>query len=313
MSNQLAQQTAAQPRTSALALMGSRLHCDPTKLHQTLKDTVFKGATDSELLALVVVANEYGLNPLTKELYAFPAKGGGIVPVVSVDGWIRMVNDHPQMDGVEFEAHNDANGQLEAMTCTIWRKDRSRPIRVTEYLAECQRNTEPWKMKNRMLRHKTLMQCSRVAFGFSGVTDEDEASDQGQRQATGRVIEPEVNPFAERKAIAIEAPPVDEAPPFPTEEAPAAEPAAPASNVIVGYFEKFTTQESKPDAKKPWKLWRVHYSVAGGAFKEAVTFSATIGEDLQWLTEGDKIEIEVEAGEKGDSIKSIGKVEGGAA
>ena len=62
MSNQLAQQTAAQPRTSALALMGSRLNCDPTKLHQTLKDTVFKGATDSELLALVVVANEYGLS-----------------------------------------------------------------------------------------------------------------------------------------------------------------------------------------------------------------------------------------------------------
>ena len=305
MSNQLAQQTAAQPRTSALALMGSRLHCDPTKLHQTLKDTVFKGATDSELLALVVVANEYGLNPLTKELYAFPAKGGGIVPVVSVDGWVRMVNDHPQMDGVEFETHKDAAGKLDAMTCSIWRKDRSRPIRVTEHLAECKRNTEPWKMENRMLRHKALMQCARYAFGFSGVTDEDEASDQGQRQATGRVIEPEVNPFAERKAIAIEAPPAD--------DAPAAEPAAPASNVLVGYFEKFTTQESKPDAKKPWKLWRVHYSVAGGAFKEAVTFSATIGSDIGWLTEGDKIEIEIEPGEKGDTIKSLGKVEGGAA
>lgn len=293
--------------------MGSRLNCDPSKLHQTLKDTVFKGATDSELLALVVVANEYGLNPLTKELYAFPAKGGGIVPVVSIDGWVRMVNDHPQMDGVEFETHKDAAGKLDAITCSIWRKDRSRPIRVTEHLAECRRNTEPWKMENRMLRHKALMQCARYAFGFSGVTDEDEASDQSQRQATGRVIEPEVNPFAERKAIGIEAAPVEDAPPFPTEEA-APEPAeAPASNVIVGYFEKFTTQESKPDAKKAWKLWRVHYSIAGGACREAVTFSATIGTDIEWLTEGDKIEIEVEPGEKGDTIKSIAKAGGGAA
>lgn len=294
--------------------MGSRLNCDPAKLHQTLKDTVFKGATDSELLALVVVANEYGLNPLTKELYAFPAKGGGIVPVVSVDGWVRMVNDHPQMDGVEFESHKDATGKLDAITCSIWRKDRSRPIRVTEHLSECRRNTEPWKMENRMLRHKALMQCARYAFGFSGVTDEDEASDQGQRQATGRVIEPEVNPFAERKAIGIEVQAVEDAPPFPTEE-PAAEPvpAAHPGNVIVGYFEKFETQESKPGAAKPWKLWRVHYSIAGGAFKQATTFSATIGEDLQWLTEGDKIEVEVESGDKGDTIKSVGKVEGGAA
>lgn len=294
--------------------MGSRLNCDPGKLHQTLKDTVFKGATDSELLALVVVANEYGLNPLTKELYAFPAKGGGIVPVVSVDGWVRMVNDHPQMDGVEFESHKDEAGKLDAITCSIWRKDRSRPIRVTEHLSECRRNTEPWKMENRMLRHKALMQCARYAFGFSGVTDEDDASDQSQRQATGRVIEPEVNPFAERKAIGIEAPPVEDAPPFPTDE-PAHEPAppAPAGNVIVGYFEKVETQESKAGAAKPWKLWRVHYSVAGGAFRQATTFSATIGEDLQWLTEGDKIDIEIETTEKGDTIKSVGKVEGGEA
>lgn len=309
MSNQLA--TAASPqRTSALALMGSRLHCDPSKLHQTLKDTVFKGATDSELLALVVVANEYGLNPLTKELYAFPAKGGGIVPVVSVDGWVRMVNDHPQMDGVEFETHKDATGKLDAMTCSIWRKDRSRPIRVTEHLAECKRNTEPWKMENRMLRHKALMQCARYAFGFSGVTDDDEAIDQGERMVTGRVIEPEVNPFAERKAIGIEAAPVEDAPPFPTEEPAAAE--APAGNVIVGYFEKFEVKEGTSKGK-PWKMWRVHYSVAGGAFKEAVTFSATIGADIGWLSDGDKIEIEVEAGDKGDTIKSIAKVEGGVA
>jgi len=296
--------------------MGSRLNCDPSKLHQTLKDTVFKGATDSELLALVVVANEYGLNPLTKELYAFPAKGGGIVPVVSVDGWVRMVNDHPQMDGIEFETHKDANGKLEAITCSIWRKDRNRPIRVTEHLSECRRNTEPWKMENRMLRHKALMQCARYAFGFSGVTDEDEASDQGERQAVGRVVEPEVNPFAERKAIGrIEPAPVEDSPPFPTEEtAPdPAESPAPASNVVVGYFEKVTTQESKPNAAKPWKLWRLHYSIAGGACREAVTFSASIGEDLGWLQEGDKIEVEIEPGAKGDTIKSVGKVEGGAA
>ena len=181
--NQLS--TPAQPRTSALAVMAKRLTVDPAKLHSTLKATVFKGASDDELLALVVVANEYGLNPLTKELYAFPAKGGGIVPVVSIDGWVSMINAHPQMDGLEFDEIRDETGELLAMTCTIWRKDRSKPIIVTEHLSECRRNTEPWKMENRMLRHKSLMQCARYAFGFSGITDEDEAADTpGLRNVT---------------------------------------------------------------------------------------------------------------------------------
>jgi hypothetical protein len=50
-----------------------------------------------------------------------------------------------------------------------------RPVKVTEYLAECRRGTEPWKMEHRMLRHKALIQCSRVAFGFSGIVDDEEA------------------------------------------------------------------------------------------------------------------------------------------
>jgi phage recombination protein Bet len=156
--------------------MASRFNVEPTKLHETLKNTVFKGASDSEMMTLVVVANEYGLNPLTKEIYAFPAKGGGIVPVVSIDGWIHLANSHPQMDGVDFEFAHDADGKLVSCTCIIHRKDRSRPVKVTEYLAECRRGTEPWKMEHRMLRHKALIQCSRVAFGFSGIVDDEEAA-----------------------------------------------------------------------------------------------------------------------------------------
>lgn len=162
------------PKPSALAVMASRFSVDATKLLDTLKNTVFKGATNDELLALVVVSNEYGLNPLTKEIYAFPAKGGGIVPVVSIDGWLRMMNDHPQFDGIEFEFYEDA-GKLISCTAIIYRKDRSHPISVTEYLSECKRTTDPWKMEHRMLRHKATIQGARVAFGFSGIADEDEA------------------------------------------------------------------------------------------------------------------------------------------
>lgn len=197
MSTELASPSA--PKVSALTVLANRLNVDPSKLHQTLKATVFKGASEEELLALVVVSNEYGLNPLLKEIYAFPAKGGGIVPVVSIDGWVSMVNDHKAMDGMEFEEHYSDEGKLEAITCKLWRKDRNRPISVTEHLSECRRNTEPWKMEHRMLRHKALMQCARYAFGFSGISDEDEAAETpGLRNvtptkavaSTGVVIDP---------------------------------------------------------------------------------------------------------------------------
>lgn len=162
---------------SALAILAERLNVDTEKLIATLKNTVFKGATNEEMMVLTVVANAYNLNPLVKEVYAFPAKGGGIVPVVSIDGWLRIINDHPQMDGLETVFVEDGKGELLSCTCIIHRKDREHPTKATEYLTECVRATEPWKMKHRMLRHKAIIQCARIAFGFSGIHDEDEGRD----------------------------------------------------------------------------------------------------------------------------------------
>ncbi|STU11464.1 phage recombination protein Bet [Klebsiella pneumoniae] len=73
--------------------LASRLGMDAgTDLMNTLKNTAFKGGnvTDEQFTALLIVANQYGLNPWTKEIYAFPDKGG-IVPVVGVDGWARII------------------------------------------------------------------------------------------------------------------------------------------------------------------------------------------------------------------------------
>lgn len=162
--------TALTTLTSKLA---TRLDMgDGTGLVETLKATAFKGqVSDAQMTALMVVANQYGLNPWTKEIYAFPDKNNGIVPVVGVDGWSRIINSHPQFDGMDFE--QDA----ESCTCIIFRKDRGHPIRVTEWLAECRRaNVGPWASHpKRMLRHKAMIQCARLAFGYGGIYDQDEA------------------------------------------------------------------------------------------------------------------------------------------
>jgi phage recombination protein Bet len=157
------------------------------ELITTLKATAFKGpVNDSQMAALLLVASQYQLNPWTKEIYAFPDRNNGIVPVVGVDGWSRIINSHSEFDGMDFE--QDA----ESCTCIIYRKDRSHPIKVTEWMEECKRDgVGPWKSHpRRMLRHKAMIQCARLAFGFVGVFDQDEA-ERIVEATTSRPIDPQ--------------------------------------------------------------------------------------------------------------------------
>lgn len=158
--------------TTAIAKLAERFALgNASEATEILKATAFKGpATDAQMTALCVVAQQYGLNPFTRELYAFPDRNNGIVPVVGVDGWSRIINDNPQFDGMDFKQDE------ESCTCTIYRKDRTHPIVVTEYMTECKRDVAPWKSHpRRMLRHKAMIQCARLAFGFAGIYDQDEA------------------------------------------------------------------------------------------------------------------------------------------
>ena len=91
-----------QPKGRLLARMAGKFGVDQGKLLETLKNTAFRqkngpGVTNEQMMALLVVADQYGLNPFTKEIYAFPDKQNGIVPVVGVDGWSRIINSHPPL------------------------------------------------------------------------------------------------------------------------------------------------------------------------------------------------------------------------
>ena len=162
----------APAKVSVINSLASKLSCDPAKLVPMLKKTAFATCkTDEEFMAMCIVANTYRLNPILKEIYAFPARNGQVVPVVGVDGWIKMMNACPEFDGIEFDEGSDY------CTAIIYRKDRAHPVKATEWLAECMGTTDTWKRwPRRMLRHKAMIQGARIAFGFSGIYDEDEAN-----------------------------------------------------------------------------------------------------------------------------------------
>jgi phage recombination protein Bet len=156
--------------------MANRYGMEPKAFEVTVKATLgLDKCNDGQFAAFLCVANEYGLNPLTKEIYAFPTKTGGIQPIVSIDGWMNLANSHPMFDGMQFEYFFDSQGCLAAIRCSIHRKDRRHPMSVCEHMSECRGNTQPWKQwPIRMLRHKAAIQCIRYAFGFAGIMDHDE-------------------------------------------------------------------------------------------------------------------------------------------
>lgn len=185
---------------TALTQVAKRLSVSETELQSIVLNTVMpnggRGVTNEQFVSFIAVANEYKLNPLVKEIYAFPATGGGIQPIVSIDGWLRIINSHPDFDGMMHEDILDQNGNITAIKCSIFKKNTKHPIVVTEYMAECARQTEPWKKwPARMLRHKATIQCGRYAFGISGIIDPDEAerfAEAGAISTTEKEVKAEV-------------------------------------------------------------------------------------------------------------------------
>ena len=134
-------------------------------------------ATNAELAIVSSVCAKYDLNPLVSECAAF-VSGGKLSVVVMIQGWYRIVNRQPEFDGVEFEDNFDGSGAIVSTTCIMYLKNRSRPVKVTEYYAECKQDrSDVWKKYPlRMLRHKAYIQCAKMAFGLSEILDDDEAA-----------------------------------------------------------------------------------------------------------------------------------------
>lgn len=237
-----------------LAYMADKYALNQEEFSRTVRMTCgLPKATAEEFAAFLIVAKEYNLNPLTKEIYAFQGRGGGIVPIVSIDGWVNLVNSHRACDGFEFEMDHDDDGKLISCTCRMFRKDRSHPVAVTEYLSECIRATDPWKMQHRMLRHKAMIQAARYAFGFSGIYDEDEGAKIAEMRDVSPREEPPAPPSVHIVSPAISAPAEPEIIPAAT---PAGDVPSPVGNpdpFIKAMFSKFAAAKTADDLNDLWE------------------------------------------------------------
>lgn len=200
-------------KRSAIQMLADRLNVSESVMQTTLKATAFRDCkTNEEFVAAVVVANTYGLNPLLKEIYVFSSQKG-VVPIVPIDGWAKIVNREANFDGCELKENEDNDGNCISVTATFYLKHRSHPVVITEYMDECKKKggTVWEKWPRRMLRHKAYIQGARLAFGFSGIYDEDEGR---------RIVEAEQVDGSSKSNVSMpEA--VSDIPEFPADEQPA--------------------------------------------------------------------------------------------
>ncbi|MBU3647878.1 MAG: recombinase RecT, partial [Limnohabitans sp.] len=88
-----------------------------------------------------------------------------------------LLNSHKKFAGMQFaESDHLIEGIPSWIECTLHRWDRCVPTTVREYFEEVRGSTQSWiTHPRRMLRHKALVQCARLAFGLVGIYDHDEA------------------------------------------------------------------------------------------------------------------------------------------
>lgn len=118
------------------------------------------------ILVLLRSTQALSLDPLNEEIGFTQYEDGQWRTFISTEGRSKLLNYHEQFNGLVFtQTETQIEGVQEWVECSIYRKDRILPITVREHFLEVKGDSLIWqKMPRRMLRHKALQQCVRLAL-----------------------------------------------------------------------------------------------------------------------------------------------------
>jgi len=124
---------------------------------------------DEMLKAILRIAKRFKLNPVLGHIAWEHNAEGGYEAYIPIDAWIALIHREPSFQGLIFHQSAETENNIPLwMECTIYRSDLTHPITIREYFTELETDHPMWQtMPCRMLRHKTMQQCTRLAFGIS--------------------------------------------------------------------------------------------------------------------------------------------------
>lgn len=118
------------------------------------------------ILSFLRTIQSLHLDPLNEEIGFMQHEDGSWQTFISIEGCSKLLNHHKQFNGLVFTQADTLINEVPVwIECSIYRKDRILPITIREHFVEVKGDNPFWqKMPIRMLRHKALQQCVRLAF-----------------------------------------------------------------------------------------------------------------------------------------------------
>jgi phage recombination protein Bet len=155
-----------------------------------LRNSVCKGFSDTEAKVFGFRCQALGLSPLTGQITAFK-QGGGVVPIVTIDGYRAIAAKIDPGYVVEIE-YLTADGWVDWIPeaepasqarAKVWRTGAERPVTKAVSRKEFAGNSGPWRsMPHHMLAKVAESHALRMAFpqGLSGTYSADEMANPVQ-------------------------------------------------------------------------------------------------------------------------------------
>ena len=160
------------------------LFIDEDLLHHWLEQQ--EDIHDEIKFSLLYFAQKHQLDPIADEITFIKYPEANYQIFITINGWAKLMENHPQFAGLSLRESTELKNDMPLwMECSIYRNDRILPIVIKEYMVEIRTNHPSWQnMPRRMLRHRVIQQCAKLAFGFS-VTEAANQM-QGSRELTIR-------------------------------------------------------------------------------------------------------------------------------
>lgn len=142
-------------------------------------DNLYLGQSAQKLkpvhkLQFTSICRAYGLNPLKRQIYAFPTKYGtreeSFAVIIAYENFLQRAEKTGLLThwSTEFSAAKTLDGKPDiACTITIERRDWARPFVHTVYLSEYTKDNHFWRKSPRtMLKKVTVAQGFRLCFSL---------------------------------------------------------------------------------------------------------------------------------------------------
>lgn len=182
---------ASDKRKTVVASAAAILGVEPSKLCGLLRNVwrTSKGSeplTDAEMFTGISLIARYELDPIAREVYVTRTKGG-LVTIIGIDGWIKVLDRTDHYDGFTVDIHHDDHGKVDWVDTTIHSKTRKHPTTYRAFASEYAKvaGFVAGQMPTHMLRVFGLRHAARLFTPIGGnVLTEEEALYMQQHDTT---------------------------------------------------------------------------------------------------------------------------------